>query len=414
MGSMTSQHSVERVVDQVRRINATCAAPADRVIRTEVTATLTDVARVKAWLTAAEADLVRRLDGPGTFPEADIADATRCSLSDASKQRERSQTLDAADRFAASLGNGDITAGHVDALTRAGKKRDEPHRSELFDQQDDLVAHAESIDVAAFDRLLKRKVKEIQADDGIDRLHRQKRAVRLRSWVDDDGMWNLAGRYDPDTAKDLAQALRQATEATFAQQIPDGAPADPIERQQFLAAHALTDLMLGARANGTRSSTDALVVVDATQPDGAGGPVVDWGIPVEVPHHVLADLLGVKQPDVVIVANGIVLHAPGQLNLGRTTRLANRAQRRALRGLYSTCAIPGCGVHSDRCKLHHIIWWRHGGRTDLDNLLPVCARHHTKIHDHGWIVELGPHRQLTLRLPDGTIHNTGPPSRRAA
>ncbi|MEM9746442.1 MAG: HNH endonuclease signature motif containing protein, partial [Actinomycetota bacterium] len=90
------------------------------------------------------------------------------------------------------------------------------------------------------------------------------------------------------------------------------------------------------------------------------------------------------------------------------------AQRRALRGLYSTCAIPGCGVHSDRCKLHHIIWWRHGGHTDLDNLLPVCARHHTKIHDHGWIVELGPHRQLTLRLPDGTIHNTGPPSRRAA
>ena len=113
---MISQHSVERVVDQVRRINATCAAPADRVIRTEVTATLTDVARVKAWLTAAEADLVRRLDGPGTFPEADIADATRCSLSDASKQRERSQTLDAADRVAASRGNGDITAGTLVAL----------------------------------------------------------------------------------------------------------------------------------------------------------------------------------------------------------------------------------------------------------------------------------------------------------
>ena len=43
-----------------------------------------------------------------------------------------------------------------------------------------------------------------------------------------------------------------------------------------------------------------------------------------------------------------------QLHLGRTTRLANRAQRRALRALYSSCAIPGCTGAYDRCKLHHV------------------------------------------------------------
>jgi hypothetical protein len=116
----------------------------------------------------------------------------------------------------------------------------------------------------------------------------------------------------------------------------------------------------------------------------------------------------------VVVRNGVVLHAPGNLNLGRSTRLANRAQRRALRGLYATCAIPGCTTHYDRCKLHHVIWWRHGGRTDLDNLLPVCSRHHHKIHDSGWVVELGPNRQLTIRYPDGTVQSTGPPTIRAA
>jgi hypothetical protein len=109
-----------------------------------------------------------------------------------------------------------------------------------------------------------------------------------------------------------------------------------------------------------------------------------------------------------------VLHAPGELNLGRTSRLANRAQRRALRSLYATCAIPGCTVAFANCKLHHVIWWRHGGRTDLDNLLPVCAHHHSKIHHDGWIIELGPDRHLTLRFPDGTIRTTGPPSIRAA
>ena len=156
------------------------------------------------------------------------------------------------------------------------------------------------------------------------------------------------------------------------------------------------------------------MVIDSSEPDGAGGPAIDWGIPVDVPHRVLAELMGDGNVHTVVVRNGVVLHAPGRLDLGRTTRLANRAQRRALRALYSTCAIPGCSVSYDRCKLHHIEWWRNGGRTDLDNLLPVCTHHHSKIHDAGWDVSLGANRELTVRFPDGTVHNNGPPSRRAA
>jgi hypothetical protein len=30
------------------------------------------------------------------------------------------------------------------------------------------------------------------------------------------------------------------------------------------------------------------------------------------------------------------------------------------------------------------------------------------------VIELGPNRELALRLPDGTVHNTGPPGRRTA
>ncbi len=85
-----------------------------------------------------------------------------------------------------------------------------------------------------------------------------------------------------------------------------------------------------------------------------------------------------------------------------------------LRGVYRGCAIPGCSVAYDRCTLHHLIWWRNGGATDLDNLLPLCTNHHGKIHHDGWIIELGANRELTLRLPDGTVHNTGPPGRRTA
>jgi hypothetical protein len=107
------------------------------------------------------------------------------------------------------------------------------------------------------------------------------------------------------------------------------------------------------------------------------------------------------------------VHAPGQLDLGRTTRLANRAQRRALRALYPTCALPGCQVRYDACDIHHVIWWEppHLGPTDLDNLLPTCSRHHHAIHDRGWQLELTPDRTLTVTYPDGTRVTTRPPMR---
>jgi len=115
-----------------------------------------------------------------------------------------------------------------------------------------------------------------------------------------------------------------------------------------------------------------------------------------------------------VVHDGIVIDAGGDLDLGRTSRLPNRAQRRALHGLYATCAIPGCCVRYSRTKLHHVVWWRNGGRTDLANLLPLCEIHHQRVHHDGWLLSLTPKRTLTISLPDGQIMTTGPPSRNAA
>jgi HNH endonuclease len=199
----------------------------------------------------------------------------------------------------------------------------------------------------------------------------------------------------------------------FAERVPDGCPDDPIEKQKFLTAHALASLLDGTAGVSRAGRPEYVAVIDADA-TGQPGPVVEWSIPVEIPTRILAELTDDADVHAVVVRNGVVLYAPGELNLGRSTRLASRAQRRALRSLYRGCAIPGCTVGSDRCRLHHLIWWRHGGLTDLDNLIPLCSRHHDKIHHDHWTIELGPHRELTLRLPDGTIHNTGPPGRRNA
>ncbi|HYN32418.1 MAG TPA: DUF222 domain-containing protein [Ilumatobacteraceae bacterium] len=401
---------IDAVVERVERIAAVRAdGAADAGL---IEAGLVAVREVTAWADAQQAALVWQLASLVSFPEATIAKTSKTSIGQAAKSKDRADTLDRTPNLAGRLGEGAITAGHVDAVTRCSKQLDDRQRSALFERVDRLADVAAAATVDEFAKRVRLEATRLQADDGLDRLERQKANTRLNTWVDAEGMWNLRGRFDPVAGVKLAATLDRAIETLFAEPVPARCPSDPIEKQRFLAAHALERLLDGA-ASGKPGRPEYLVVVDADAP-GHVGPVAEWSIPVDIPARVLAELAGDADVTAVVVRNGVVLHAPGELNLGRTTRLANRAQRRALRGLYSTCAIPGCTVGYHRCELHHIVWWRNGGRTDLENLVPICSKHHGKIHHDGWVIELGPNRQLTLRLPDGTIHSTGPPGRRTA
>jgi hypothetical protein len=410
---------VAGVIERVEHISAVRSDPgADGDL---VGSGLVAIREVQAWCDAQHAMLVARLREVDSFPEQRIAAASKTSLGQAVKTTERSATLAITPTLAEALGDGAITAGHVDAVTKASKRLDGARRGELLERADSLAAVASAATVEEFSRRLELETRRLQDDDGIDRLARQRRNARARSWVDLEGMWNLSARFDPVTGVRMAARIDATVQAVFGETIPEGCPDDPIEKQRYLTAQAITRLLLdntldnsdgdSSPSRPSRSARPEFVaVIDADTP-GHDGPVCEFAIPVEIPARVLATLAGDADVHGVVVRNGVVLYAPGELNLGRTTRLANRAQRRALRGLYRGCGIPGCTVGYDRCKLHHIIWWRNDGRTDLDNLLPLCSVHHAKIHHDDWIIELGPHRELTLRLPDGTIHTTGPPTR---
>jgi hypothetical protein len=124
---------------------------------------------------------------------------------------------------------------------------------------------------------------------------------------------------------------------------------------------------------------EIVVVLDARTgtPDANGGvPVVDWGIPVELPARTLEELFKRADAHPVIVANGVVLYTPGEMNLGRTTRLASRAQRRALRALYATCAVHGCAVKFDHCQPHHV----HESSSVVSPSSPPCSRRWVATH----------------------------------
>jgi hypothetical protein len=370
-----------------------------------------DVRSLQCFLEGRAVAIARRLAEVSCAPQRELAAAGRTSLRQAERLLERGAVADAAPAFGAALEAGSIGADHLDVFGRALRSLEPGLRPRLTAGAAGLVAVAQRASPDELDRALRAELRRIRRDDGQARLERQRRAVRLRTWVDGEGMWCLHGRFDPETGLRLDRRLHDTLEARFAEQTPPEAPSDPRQRQDFLRAHALCALIEG---RGPRAGApEIIVVVDATQPDDQAHPAIDWGLPVELPTDVLLRLFPTARTHPVVVRNGVIVHAPGQLDLGRTTRLANRAQRRALRALYPTCAIPGCDVRFEHCDIHHVTWWEapHCGRTDFDNLLPLCSRHHHATHAAAWHLTLRPDRTLTITYPDGTRETTSPPRR---
>jgi hypothetical protein len=128
----------------------------------------------------------------------------------------------------------------------------------------------------------------------------------------------------------------------------------------------------------------------ATTPDG-----------FQVPDEVAA----VLRCDPIITALVIdLLGVP--LDLGRKLRLVNRDQRRALARRDGGCIFPGCGAPVGWCDAHHVIWWDHGGPTDIWNLALLCRYHHGVVHRHGWTMTATADQRFTITTPLGqTLHS---------
>jgi hypothetical protein len=76
--------------------------------------------------------------------------------------------------------------------------------------------------------------------------------------------------------------------------------------------------------------------------------------------------------------------------LGRTSRLASHAQRRALAIRDGGCVFPGCDMPVEWCDAHHQPGWEHGGTTDIDTMVLLCRRHHGAAHSQRWTLRPSP------------------------
>ncbi len=376
----------------------------------EVKAAVRDRGRLVAMLESEGVRLTRLLAAHTGCPEKAFGDAARTSQREGRKMRRRGDTAAEVPVFGDALANGDVSGEHLDLMGAALRGAEGDKRKKLAGKADELVEVAKSATPDDFARRLRDEIRRLDGDDGTDKLERQKSASRLGHRVDAvTGMGKIWMEIDPLSYAKFVARNDAMVAALFSEKVPEGCPSDPIEKQAFLRAMAFIADLNGEGPSMGRP--EVVVVLDATALDDDGLATTDWGVPVELPRSVLEDLLPSALIAPVVVRGGLVVHAPGEVNLGRTTRLANAAQRRVLRGLYPRCGMPDCPVPFRHCKAHHVVWWRHGGRTDLDNLLPVCVGHHNAIHHEGWEVKLRPDRTVTVTLPTGEVMTCGPPKR---
>ena len=72
------------------------------------------------------------------------------------------------------------------------------------------------------------------------------------------------------------------------------------------------------------------------------------------------------------------------IDVGRSKRVITPALERALRVRDRTCRWPGCDRPGSYTAAHHLKHWARGGKTDLENLVLLCHRHHWMVHEGGW------------------------------
>ncbi|WUJ71258.1 DUF222 domain-containing protein [Kribbella soli] len=84
------------------------------------------------------------------------------------------------------------------------------------------------------------------------------------------------------------------------------------------------------------------------------------------------------------------------LDVGRSERLVTRAMRRALNTRDRGCVV--CGAPPIMCDAHHLLSWIAGGETKITNLVLLCRRHHTDLHNGHW----------TITITHGRVHVARP------
>ena len=372
----------------------------------ELAVLIGNLAHLVNWCESVQVRATRRQrelarEGRADDPRNTISRHGRRSSRDARAAAEREHVCSTMPGFEAALGEGSIGTGHVDAIATATRNLDEAARAEFAACADDLLTDATGQSVDAFQRGCRDLARSISAaaaaSSDADELDRQRAASSARRWVDQQtGMCHTHLELDPVRDRALWEAIDRCR-ATLKQQ--DGNRRRPWDQPTVEA-------IVGAIGGGPRTERvpeitvliDHATLVDDARRGGVCETADGEPLPVSTVRRLCCDaeilpvvLDGDRRP----------------LDVGLSKRTATWPQRQALRAMHRTCAHPDCTATFDRTRMHHVVPWKRGGPTDIDNLLPLCEEHHHLVHEGGWTLTMTPDRVATWVRPDGFHHHTG-------
>ncbi len=419
----------------------------------ELRALVASASQVRGWLDAFEIQCVRRSrqladDGRGDAPASMLKGPGNRSDREAARVESGADVLDElggtgagagadstgngspgegsdstgdADSFERAFQRGSHHRGHLSAMADAMQRLDADTRAEFAAQASTLLAAALSQRVDVFARMCRELARRLVADraaSDADELDRQRANSVVKRWVDKiTGMCITRLELDPVRDAALWSAVDSAL-ATMRQN--DGNANTPWSQMQVNAIIAAVtcgftggtgndepdttgeagDLAHARRVPEITILTDLQTLVSGLH--GRGICETDNGVPLPV-STVRRLCCDAEIIPMVLGTDGV------PLDVGRSARSVTPHQRRALRAMYRTCAHPDCTMPFSACKAHHIRWWwRDLGPTDLDNLIPLCERHHHLVHEGGWTLTMTPDRITTWTRPDGVVAHHGP------
>ena len=223
-------------------------------------------------------------------------------------------------------------------------------------------------------------------------------------YADDGGFW-CSIRLPADEGALLERALieaRRQLAAADARYVDTGdlraGWADAVVRTAEAALSALDTVRSTARPPGER--TQVVVHLDADAKDPLRlhlGPALPDGI---------AEFMSCDA-----TVRYLLLSKGRPLAQGRRRRTVSPFLRTVIEGRDQGCRAPGCG-HRRWLHVHHIVHWSRGGRTDPDNLIALCSRHHRMVHTGALVVIGDPEEPTGLQWFDERGHEVLSTSRR--
>ncbi|MEZ5215046.1 MAG: DUF222 domain-containing protein [Ilumatobacteraceae bacterium] len=242
---------------------------------------------------------------------------------------------------------GTLGLDHLQAYADATRGLDEHQQAAVRAHHDELLADVGAQTAERFAGAVRRIARQVRQDDGEPRAEQQRKDRSARCGPRaSDGMTSLVAQFDPETGARAATRLSERAAQLRA--------ADPSLSVEQSLCDALADLILAAGRATTPGLSEVVVFIDLESllhgAHEAGVSYLSSGehLPVSAVRRLCCEAKIVP----------MVLGGEGEpLDLGRGHRTANRAQRRALRKLYRSCAHPDCEVPFDDCHVHHVDFW---------------------------------------------------------